>query len=602
MDEHGFLFNALMYLAAAVIAVIFAKRMGLGSVLGYLIAGIIIGPWGLRIITNVDDILHFAEFGVVLLLFIIGLELNPKRLWSMRKPIIGIGGTQVLLTTVVIFALALLFKLPWNVALVAAMGLSLSSTAIALQTLTEKNLLSTPAGNAGFSTLLFQDIAVIPMLALIPLLGASPEVSDGTNSWLATLKVIAAITFIVAGGRYLIRPVFRTIANARSREIFTAFSLLLVIGIALLMQAVNMAMALGTFLAGVLLAESEYRHQLEADIEPFKGLLLGLFFISVGMSIDFGLLLNNPTTIIILVVLLIVFKMAVLYGMGRYFKIPPSQNFFFAALLSQGGEFAFVLFGVATDFAAMDNDIAGTLILVVALSMLLTPLLLIINDNWIEPRFANLEEEPKVDIQVEDSQVIIAGFGRFGQIVARLLHANKIPTTIIDHNPNHIERVKKFGFKVFYGDVTRVDLLRAAEADKAKLIVMAIDDHTSSQYAIKNIKKHFPHLTILSRAWDLLHAYDLMDQGIDLFERETFDSALHLGEKTLQQLGYGAHRAHRAAQKFRIHDLDVMTELHKIHKDQEQAISLTQAASKEIERLFATDERMLAENRERGWD
>ena len=579
-----------------------AKRLGLGAVLGYLLAGVVIGPWGLRIITDVNDILHFAEFGVVLLLFLIGLELNPKRLWEMRKPILGMGGVQVILTTAVIFALALLLGVDWKMALVAAMGLTMSSTAIALQSLTEKNLLSTPAGNAGFSILLFQDIAVIPMLAIIPLLGISETHPGGENSWLTLVKVVGVILAIVVGGRYLIRPLFRIIANTRSNEIFTAFSLMLVIGIALLMQSVGLSMALGTFLAGVLLAESEYRHQLETDIDPFKGLLLGLFFISVGMSINFGLFIEKPLLILLLVLLLVAVKVSVLVTMARYFALPRGQHMIFAFLLSQGGEFAFVLFGVATQNAVLSADTSSILYVVVAISMLSTPLLIVVYDKFIAPRFLKFNTVPQEEIHIEqDNPVVIAGFGRFGQIVARLLHANKIGTTVIDHNPNQIERVRRFGFKIYYGDASRLDLLYAARVDKAKILILAIDDREGAIKTVDLVKEHFPNVHIVARAWDLLHVYEYLDHGVEDFERETFDSALRLGETVLRKLGYGAHWSHLAAQKFRAYDLELINRLYEVHKDQQQVIKLTQQSREEIGRLFDADEKTLREESEKDW-
>ncbi|KPJ95275.1 MAG: potassium transporter KefC, partial [Gammaproteobacteria bacterium SG8_11] len=477
MENHNILLDGLIYLGAAVMAVPLAKRLGLGSVLGYLLAGVAIGPWGLQLVTDAQAILHFAEFGVVLLLFLIGLELNPKRLWSMRKPILGLGGSQVLITMLLITLVGIASGISWQTALVAGMGLSLSSTAIALQTMTEKNLLATSAGSRGFSILLLQDIAVIPMLAVIPALGIATASSPAEEAgWFDVLVVLAVIIAIIFVGRFFTRPLFRLIASANSREIFTAFSLFLVIGIALIMQSIEMSMALGSFMAGVLLAESEYRHQLESDIEPFKGLLLGLFFIAVGMSVDFGLLLSQPWLILGLTVGLIVLKSAVLLALARMFKLPVSQHAFFAFVLSQGGEFAFVLFGVATGFAAMPQELADLLIVVVAFSMLTTPLLLIANEKLIEPWFANIDAVPDEVMEAQENPVVIAGFGRFGQIVGRLLHANRIGTTIIDHNPNQIERLRQFGFKVFYGDASRLDLLHAAGLQHARLFVLATDD------------------------------------------------------------------------------------------------------------------------------
>ncbi len=602
MNDDSLLTNTLVYLAAAVVAVPIAKRLGLGSVLGYLIAGVVIGPFGLRLITNVEDILHFAEFGVVLLLFLIGLELNPRRLWGLRKSIVGIGGAQVVVTTVLILAIGMLLGFDWKLALVAAMGLSLSSTAIALQTLTEKSLLTTPAGNNAFSVLLFQDIAVIPILALLPLLGVEAADAGTGNPLFDTLKVVAVIAAIVVGGHYLIRPVIQYIANTKLPEIFTAFSLLLVIGIALLMQTVDMSMALGTFLAGVLLADSEYRHELETDIEPFKGLLLGLFFISVGMSIDFDLLIERPGLILMLVTGLIVVKMAVLLALGRLLGLQASQNMMFTFLLAQGGEFAFVIFSVASSFGALDRATGDVLVAAVALSMLSTPLLMIIHARLVEPRFANLGGPREADrIDNAEQPVIIAGFGRFGQIIARLLHANGIATTIIDHNPQQIDRVRKFGYKVFYGDASRMDLLHAAGADQARLLILALDDREAMHETIVAAQKQFPSLKILARAWDVVHAYELLDLGVNVFQRETFEAALSLGESALIELGYGAYRAKKLAHTFKRQDLKTLYQLHAVHRDQEKLISVAREASEEMGRKFEIDERLLHEAEEQDW-
>jgi glutathione-regulated potassium-efflux system ancillary protein KefC len=602
MNDHGLLFNALIYLSAAVIAVPFAKRLGLGSVLGYLLAGVVIGPWGLGIITNVEDILHFSEFGVVLLLFLIGLELDPQRLWSMRKPILGMGIAQVIGTTLAIHALGRLVGLDFNTALIAGMGLSLSSTAIALQTLSEKNLLPTVMGNAGLSVLLFQDIAVIPMLAFIPLLGAGGIDNGEPNIPLFIIKVIAVIGVIVVGGRYLTQPIFRIVARTRLRELFTAFSLLLVIGIALLTESVGLSMALGAFLAGVVLAESEYRHALETDIEPVKGLLLGLFFIGVGMSVDFSLLLHKPLFVIGLVAVLITTKLAVLFTLGRYFGLPPSQIPMFAFLLAAGGEFAFVLFSVATSDGVIDNTVADTLVVVVALSMMTTPLLTFFNERVIEPRYTTLGKPPADEIKQASNPVIIAGFGRVGQIVGRLLHANNIPTTLLDHDPDQIEMTRNYGFKVFYGDASRIDLLEAAGAAKAKIIVLAIDDRQTLLKMADLVQQHFPHLKIIARAWDMVHLFDLMDQGIGSIYRETFDAALAMGQEVMTELGYGAYEARRAAQRFVKHDLQTISRLYAVRdKDLVETISISTQAREELEKLMQSDEESLQAQREAGW-
>lgn len=599
--ENNLLFNALIYLLAAVIAVPVAKRLGLGAVLGYLLAGMAIGPWGLRLIEDVQVILHFSEFGVVLLLFVIGLELEPKRLWSMRRPIFGWGGAQVIGCTIALSLAGIALGVGWKTSLIAALGLSLSSTAIALATLDERNLMATPAGSASFSILLFQDIAAIPMIALIPLLGVA-ETQGETEGWLAGLKVIGVIAALIVGGRYLIRPILRIIAKTEMREIFTAFALLLVISIALLMESVNMSMALGTFLAGVLLAESEYRHALESDLEPFKGLLLGLFFIAVGMSVDFGLFLTKPLQILGIVLLFLLIKMSMLYFLSRRFSIPKAQRSLFTFLLAQGGEFAFVVFATATSAKVFSAETSALLVVVVALSMVATPLLLVIYDKWLEPRLRNLEKPPEDEITSQDNPVIIAGFGRFGQIVGRLLYANRIRSTVLDHDPDQIELLRKFGFKIFYGDATRADLLHAAGAGKAKILVIAIDDVEDSLALVDIAKEHFPHLTIVARARNISHCYQLMDRGVSIFERETFESSLQIGRQVLQQLGFRAYQARLTALRFREHNIKTMHAVYPHYKDQQQMVSLAKQARDELEEMFARDREAREVAHKNGWD
>lgn len=603
MTAPGLLESSMVYLGAALIAVPIFKKLGLGAVLGYLIAGVSIGPWGLGFIKDTEAILHFAEFGVVLFLFLVGLELNPRTLWTMRKSIIGTGGLQVSLTMAIFFAIGLLAGFDWKVSFVASMGLALSSTAIALQILSEKNILSTPAGQNGFSILLFQDLAVIPMLALLPLLATVADTGIEQNKWFTFLKIISVIAAIIVGGRYLIRPIFRFIASTGIREITTAFSLFMVIGIALMMKAVDLSMALGTFLAGVLLAESEYRHQLETDIEPFKGLLLGLFFISVGMSIDFGLLIKYPLIIAMVVVGLVFIKGLVLFFLGRICKIAQPQQYLFSFVLSQGGEFAFVLFNIAYASSIFTSDVSGVLIVSVAISMATTPLLIVLNDKLIEPLFENLNNKTEPDVEeMNESPVVIAGYGRYGQIVGRLLTANKINTTVIDHDPTHIERIRRFGFKVYYGEATRLDLLHSAGLDKAKILILAIDDKEAMLDVVDLVKQHFPNIKIMARAWDVVHEYDLIDRGVSTISRETFLSALQLGEEALTALGLSRHQAHRAAKQFRKHDKESNAELYKVRGDMKQVVSLSQTASLELEKLLEKDVINIQKDRDGSWD
>lgn len=601
MNEHPLLINILIYLLSAVIAVPLFKKMGLGSVIGYLVAGTIIGPWGLALITNVEDILHFAEFGVVLLLFLIGLELEPKRLWEMRHLIVGMGGGQVILTSILFYIIALWLGLNWSSALIVAMSLSLSSTAIALQTLNEKNLLTTQTGHSAFSVLLFQDLAVIPMLAIIPLLGDS-QLGNNSDLLSAIAEVIGVIALVIVGGHYLTEPIFRIIARTHMREMFIAFSLLLIIAIALLMDMVGMSMALGSFLAGVLLAKSEFRHELEVEIDPFKGLLMGLFFIAIGMSINFGLLIEQPLFILSLMMLLVCVKLCVLFVIARLFAFPASQYPLFAIVLSQGGEFAFVLFALAGNMDIVSNQVIEPLIVVVALSMAMTPLLMLLNDYFIQPRFAQFSPIADYDIlENMNHPVIIAGFGRFGRVVGRLLHANNIRTTILDHEPDMIDDARVYGYKVFYGDARKSALLHSAGADSAKIMIVCVDEPQMALDIIDMAKKHFPHLTILSRAYDMGHAFDLLDRGVNLFQREMLSSAMMLGEKALVELGYGAYEAHHATNIFSDHDRSLFQQLYQTDA-LEKRISISRQARDELAKVLAGDQEEQNRRNNEGWE
>jgi glutathione-regulated potassium-efflux system ancillary protein KefC len=585
--EHDVLLNALVYLAAAVIVVPLAKRLGLGAVLGYLLAGIAIGPWGLGLIREVETILHFAEFGVVLLLFVIGLELEPKRLWALRRSIFGWGAAQVGGVTLLLMGAAMLAGIGWKIALIAALGLSLSSTAIALTTMQERNLIPTPAGQAGFSILLFQDIAAIPMIALVPLLGMQDAHPDA--GWGGVLKAVAVIGGLVLAGRFLIRPVLRFIARTGMREIFTAFALLLVISISLLMQWVGMSMALGAFMAGVLLADSEYRHALETDLEPFKGLLLGLFFIAVGMSADFGVFLAQPWRIVLIALAFLAIKLAVLWLLARAFGMRGRQRVLFAFLLSQGGEFAFVVFGAAAAAQVFDPQTASILVVVVALSMMATPLLLILYDRVLEPRWRQGDRRADDQVDARREHVIVAGFGRFGQIVARLLHANQVPLTMLDHDPDNVDTLRDFGFEVFYGDATRVDLLHAAGAAHARALVLAIDGVEDSLKLAAAVRAEFPDLTILARARNVTHYYQLMDLGVTVIERETFESALMLGRRAMEELGFGAYFARQASMRFRQHNINSVLEVYPYYKNRAEYVSRARRAREELHAMFERD-------------
>ncbi|HEU0110366.1 MAG TPA: monovalent cation:proton antiporter-2 (CPA2) family protein [Flavisolibacter sp.] len=614
MDQNSFLFQAMVYLAAAVVMVPIAKKLGLGSVLGYLLAGIIIGPFALQFIGQEgEDLMHFAEFGVVMMLFIIGLELEPQLLWKLRKSIIGMGGLQVIGTAMLISLLAIAFGLQWQQAVVLGMILSLSSTAIVLQTLNEKGLLTTAAGQSSFSVLLFQDVAVIPMLALFPLLATVPVIQettsthsktlvDGLVAWQHALVVFAAIVIIIIGGRFLVRPIFQLVAATRLRELFTATALLLVIGIAVLMSQVGLSPALGTFLAGVVLANSEYKHELESDIEPFKGLLLGLFFIAVGASINFNLVGQQPILILCLVVGLMLLKSLVLFLLGKIFKLTPDQNILFSLGLCQVGEFAFVLFSLSSQDGILPQSIIDVMIAVVAISMALTPPLLLLNERIIQPRFgscqrADTKEADKIN---EFNPVIIAGFGHFGSTVGRFLRAHKIGMTVLDNDSDRVELLRKMGFKVYYGDASRYDLLQSAGADKAKLIVITIEPAEKRLEMIETIKKHFPNLRMLVRATNRYDAYDLMNAGMLHVYRQTLDTALRLGVDVMKLLGSRSYSSQRAARTFFKIDEANLKKLASI-KDPDEYILSAKDKIEELENMLQADQ-IQAISEDTGWD
>ncbi|HSG30829.1 MAG TPA: monovalent cation:proton antiporter-2 (CPA2) family protein [Thermodesulfobacteriota bacterium] len=604
MHVDSFLFQTFVYLIAAVISVPLAKRLGLGSVLGYLIAGVIIGPFVLGFVgSESEGVMHFAELGVVLMLFLIGLELEPSLLWRLKNSILGLGSLQVFITTALISLITIVVGYSWKEALAIGLILSLSSTAIVLQTLNEKGLLNSQGGRFSFSVLLFQDISLIPILAFLPLLALSVDPGElslphsGSESFVESLKswqrgvlIIAIVSSIILGGRFLSRPVFRFIAETRLREIFTAFSLLLIIATALAMQFVGLSPALGTFVAGVVLANSEYRHELESDIEPFKGLLLGLFFISVGASINFNLLFGNFTIILGIVFLLMALKFVVLFILGRVFKINKTENYLFAFALAQGGEFAFVLFSFATQNSVLPETVSSLLVVVVAITMMLTPLLFIFYEKFIEKRFQESEEKEPDEID-EKNQVIIAGFGRFGQIIGRLLHGHEISTTVLDHDASQIELVRKFGYKVFYGDASRVDLLKSAGCEQAKLFIIAVDDKEKTLQIAREIKSNFPHLKILARSFDRRHTYDLMKLEVDYIKRETFYSALELGIDALMQLGFPAYQARRAALTFKHHDKQTLIDLYEHFGDEKNFIYHSKRRTEDLLNLLMEDEK-----------
>lgn len=597
MNEHGVLYDAMIYLAAAVVFVPLAGRLRLGSVLGYLSAGCVIGPWGLGLVRDVESILHFAELGVVLMLFLIGLELEPTRLWSMRRSVFGGGTLQMTVCGVLLGGAALLLGLPWKGALVAGFALALSSTAIAVQTMREQSLTSSPLGRTAFAVLLFQDVAAIPLIGIVPLLSESPDAAGG-SSWLGLAKVVGAVASVFVVGRYLTRPAMRIVAATGMREVFTAFALLLVLGIGALMAAAGVSMALGAFLAGVLLASSEYRHALETDIEPFKGLLMGLFFIAVGTSIDFGLLAREPLLVSALVVGLLLVKGVGLRLIAPRLEIVRPQAWLFAALLAQGGEFAFVVFGVARGARLLPGHWDGLLTLAVALSMALTPFLILLTlrltRKVVQPREADA-------IEHENAPVIIAGFGRFGQIVGRYLFASGLRATVLDHSPDQIELLRRFGFRIFYGDATRLDLLHAAGAEQARVLVLAIDDIEASLRVVDAVREHFPHLRIVARARNVGHYLELRARGIDSIERETFEASLRAGRRVLETLGVLPYEARELADAFRMHNVGSLEELLPHLRDDNRRLSTARAAREQLEQQFARDRARLDELHPGDW-
>ncbi|MEY4514530.1 MAG: hypothetical protein RLZZ450_6652 [Pseudomonadota bacterium] len=599
MDSHNNMTDALIYLGAAVVCVPLASRLKLGSVLGYLLAGCAIGPHVLGLVSDVHAIMSFAELGVVLMLFVIGLELDPKRLWELRRVVFVGGALQLVACSVCLLLGALAIGVPWQASLIAALALSLSSTAIAMQTMNERNLAKVPLGQAVFGVLLFQDLAAVPIMSVVPLL--APEASSEPFDPMNVVKGLAAIALVVGVGRYATRPMLQIAARTGLREVFTALSLLLVLGIAQVMALAGLSMALGTFLAGVLLAGSEYRRALETDIEPFKGLLMGLFFISVGMSIDFGLLANRPLLVLGLLLGFQALKIGALYAIGPKLEVAKPQRMLFAALLAQGGEFAFVVVGVARATHALPSDYEGILTLVVALSMALTPFLLL----WCDRVDSRSADSQRADDEVENegAQVIICGFGRFGQIVGRLLWASGIQATVLDHDPDQIELLRRFGFRIFYGDATRLDLLEAAGAGQAKLLVNAIDDQEESLELVDVVREKFPNLTILARARNVTHFFELHERGVEVIERETFEAALAIGRKALEQLGKRPFEAREMSDRFKRHNIKMLEQLSLHYHDEAKRLSMAKAGREELEAQFERDRAALRQSFEeaKGW-
>jgi glutathione-regulated potassium-efflux system ancillary protein KefC len=591
----GWLVSSLVYLGAAVVAVPLARRLGLGSILGYLGAGIAIGPWGLDVAGDAQSMLHFSEFGVVLMLFLVGLELEPKRLWALRRPIFGWGSVQLIGSAALVAGAAVVLGgAPGRMALIAALGLALSSTAIGLTELAERNLKGTAGGGGVLGVALLQDIAAIPILALIPLLAGVPREAvhaDGWAGWPAALRAALVIGAVVLGGRLLLRPALRWSARSRTPEVFTAASLLLVVATSALMQAAGLSMALGAFLAGVLLADSEYRRQLETDLEPFKGLLLGLFFMAVGMGVDFSVVMARPLALAAVVVVFVSLKALLLTAMTVPMKLPPAERPVFVLLLAQGGEFGFVVFQAAAQRGVMDAGTASLLVAAVALSMALTPLLLKASDRWLCPRLARQRDHGELPVMEEPQQapVIIAGFGRYGQVVGRLLAAQGLAATVLEHDADQVETVRRFGWPVFFGDATRLDLLRTAGAAQARVMVVAIDDVAQSLAVVDLVKQHFPQLEVVARARNVTHYYGLRHRGVTLIERETFDAALASARSVLELMGYDKAYAHNQAQRFREHSVELLEQMAPYFRDEQRLIAMARQGRDQLEALWARE-------------
>lgn len=582
----GILALTILFLISAVIIVPISHRLSLGTVLGYLLAGILIGPFGFKFIEDVESILHFSEFGVIFLMFVIGLELQPSRLWILRRSVFGLGFAQVALTTVCVFALGRFFGLNWQTSLVLGLGLSMSSTALVLQSLAERNQLSSQHGRDSFSILLFQDLAVIPILALLPVLGSGANTGD--FSWNQILVPAGVIAAFIVIGRLLLRPAFKWIASIENREMFTAASLLVVMGASAVMYSVGLSMALGAFLAGVLLADSEYRHELEADIEPFKGLLLGLFFMAIGMSAKIDLISESPGLVLALVVGLFAVKALVIWLIKSVIRGHSSSTRKLSIFVSQGGEFAFVLFAGAVAEKVFEPQLADLFVIVVTLSMFVAPLIFVLEDKVLSKRLEKTEER-EFDKNFEETPVVIAGFGRFGQIVGRLLAIKKIPFTALDKSSAHVDFVRRFGNRIFYGDASRLDLLNSAKVGSAKLFVLAIDNVEESLKTAELVRRHFPNVPVYARARNRFHSYKLMDLGITVIQRDTFLSSLEMGKKVLQFLGMSEEQTKDLSRKFVQYDQDLLVKQHAVYQNEAQLIETSKQALSDLESLFESD-------------
>ena len=588
MESNGFMQYALILLLAAVIAVPLAKRSRLGAVLGYLGAGALIGPSVLNLVGNAEEIAHISELGVILMLFVIGLELSPQRLWVMRRQVFGFGSIQMMASALAIGAVCMALGLGWKVALVIGLALALSSTAIGLQILTERKELQSPHGRLAFAILLFQDVAAIPILALVPLLAIAPASSGTTPDFLGFLRVVLTIAVVVVGGRLLMRPLFRIAARTQMPEVFTASTLLVVLGTAWFVQLGGISMSLGAFLAGVLLADSEYRHEIEARVDPFKGLLLGLFFISVGMSANIRLAVGEPLLIASILLGLLAIKCVILFAIGRLARINPGSSLMLAGVLAQGGEFAFVIFSLAMQNHLLDRHLRDVLIVAITLSMALTPVLMALFSRLV-PKKATGTVPVYDSIDEEDiPRVIIVGFGRVGQIIARVLRANKIRFTAIESSIEQVEASRRFGSKIYYGDPTRGELLRAAHVDKVKLFIVATDDPEANIRTVRLVRRMYPDLKVYARARNRQHAYRLMDLGAHVV-RETFHSSLVLAEQALTELGLGAELAAQRVARFRQFDERLLAEQQLFYDDEAAIMQNAREAQRDLDRLFEAD-------------
>ena len=613
---NGFLFDAIVYILAAIVCVPIAKKLGMGSVLGYLIAGILIGPYVFGFIQDGEsgqDIMHSTEFGVVMMLFLIGLELEPKNLWKMRGLIFNVGLTQVLVTSTLIFGIGLLLNFSWQISLTMGMAMALSSTAIVLQSLKEKNQLDSASGKMSFGVLLMQDIAVIPILAILPLLATEVVHTEGGDhggilesqpGWIQTLMIIGAIGLVVLMGRFGFGPLLNWVSKTKLRELFTASALLIVVGIAFLMGLVGLSPALGTFLAGVILANSPYKHALESDLDPFKGLLLGLFFMAVGATINFELILDNPSFLLLFTLGIMAVKTLVLFGIGYFKKLSLSENLGYSTGLAQVSEFSFVIYAFALQLGYFGAEISDSLMAVTALSMTFTPILSLVLDKAVLNKLNQTQSKPKreADSISEKHEVILVGFSHFGSTLGRFLRANGVEATVLDFDPDQVDFLRRMGFKVFYGDATREDMLHSAGAESAKILISAINSEETNKKLIEVCREHFPHLEVMIRAKNRYDAYEYMEMGIESIYREHLDTSIRMGEDALKKLGFRAYTVHRLAAQFKKYDEDALKILAQYKNDQEAYISKVKKQIEQQEMMISGELSKKFSLNDHAWD